>query len=265
MSIPSSVRIVVFDMDGVLWSMDDPIPHASEALERCRLSGRAVYFLTNNSSKTRDDYVAKLARFGIRSNVDEVVTSAQATAQWLKARNPAGNRRAVIIGEEGLRRELEAVGVQVVNYREGDTVDYVVVGWDRSLTYDKLAQAHGAIVRGGALFVATNRDATYPFEGGRTLPGGGSIVAAVATSTGIEPITIGKPEQYTMQMILDREHAAPEECLVVGDRLDTDIALAVRTGALSALVLTGVSTEAEARGLPPDQQPTYIWPNLSHL
>lgn len=265
MTMPDAIRVVVFDMDGVLWAMDDAIPHAADAVERCRRSGRAVYFLTNNSSKARDDYVAKLARFGIGADVDHVVTSAQGTALWLAAQGRAAGRRAVIIGEEGLRRELEAVGIQVVSYREGDRVDYVIVGWDRSLTYDKLAQAHGAIVRGGARFIATNRDATYPFEGGRTLPGGGSIVAAVATSTGVEPITIGKPEPYTLTMILDREGVGPEQCLVVGDRLDTDIALATRAGALSALVLTGVSTEAEARALPPEQQPTYIWPDLSHL
>lgn len=264
MSVLTEIRVAVFDMDGVLWSMDDPIEHGAEAIRRCRQAGVSVYFLTNNSSKTRADYVAKLAGFGIESTVDEVVTSAHATAQWLEADGARG-KTAVIIGEAGLRCELDQVGVNVVEYVEGDAVAYVVVGWDRGLTYDKLLQAHGAITRGGARFIATNRDATYPLAMGRTIPGGGSIVAAVATSTGVEPITIGKPEPYTLLTILEREGAAPRQCLVIGDRLDTDIAIATRVGTRSALVLTGVSTAEEAADLPPAQRPEYVWPDLSSL
>jgi phosphoglycolate/pyridoxal phosphate phosphatase family enzyme len=264
MNVLDRYSVVVLDMDGVIWNMDEPIPHAADAIERCRSAGLSVYFLTNNSSKTREDYVEKLARFGIPCGVEAVVTSAHATAQWLAEHGGAG-RTAVIIGEHGLRHELEGVGIRVVPYSEGDSVDYVVVGWDRGLTYEKLAQAHGAIVRGGARFIATNRDATYPFGGGRTLPGGGSIVAAVATSTGVEPTTIGKPEPYTLQSILERERVASERCLVIGDRLDTDIALAARVGTHSALVLTGVSTAQEAEALPPKLRPTFVWPDLSHL
>jgi phosphoglycolate/pyridoxal phosphate phosphatase family enzyme len=264
MSVASRYRVVVFDMDGVIWSMDDPIPHATGAVERCEAVGCAVYFLTNNSSKSRQAYADKLGAFGIPARLDRIVTSAQATAWRLSAEGCAG-RSAVIIGEAGLRSELEAVGIRVVEYAEGDRVDYVVVGWDRGLTYDKLAQAHGAIVRGGATFIATNRDVTYPFSEGRTMPGGGSLVAAVAASTGVEPITIGKPEPYTLETILAYERAAPEDCLVVGDRLDTDIAIAARVGAHSALVLTGVSTAEEAASLDARWRPTYVWDDLRSL
>ncbi|MBM3495685.1 MAG: HAD-IIA family hydrolase, partial [Armatimonadetes bacterium] len=236
MSVVERYGVTVFDMDGVIWTMEDPIPHAAPSVFRCLGSRCAVYYLTNNSSKTRSDYAAKLARFGIPTDVDHIVTSAQATAARLQSEG-AGGKRAVIIGEAGLRQALEAVDVRVVEYVEGDAIDYVVVGWDRGLTYEKLAQAHGAVVRGGARFIATNRDATYPLAGGHTMPGGGSIVAAVATSTGVEPVTIGKPEPYTLEMILARERCSPQDCLVIGDRLDTDIALAVRVGADSALVL----------------------------
>lgn len=257
------MRVVVFDMDGVLWALDDPIAGAAEAVARCRAGGCAVYFLTNNSSRTRADYVAKLARFDIPATVDEVVTSAHATAAILAAEKPGA--AVVMIGEDGLRAELEDAGLRVVPYREGDRVDYVVVGWDRGLSYDKLAQAHGAIVRGGAEFVATNRDVTYPGPGGRTMPGGGSIVAAVAASTGVEPRTIGKPEPHTLEWILQDAGAQPQECLVVGDRLDTDIALAKRVGTPAALVLTGVSTRDEALAAPPEQRPDFILSTLDEL
>lgn len=250
-------------MDGVIWTMNDPIPHAAGAVARCRDAGCAVFFLTNNSSQTRQAYVAKLARFGIPASVDEVVTSAQATAALLAQEKPGAT--VVMIGEEGLRQELESAGLVVVPFSEGSRVDYVVVGWDRGLTYDKLAQAHGAIVRGGAKFVATNRDVTYPAEGGRTLPGGGSIVAAVEASTGVTPRTVGKPEPFTLEWILRHTGVPAEECLVVGDRLDTDIALGRRVGAPTVLVLTGVSTRAEAEGAPESMRPDFIMPDLSHL
>jgi len=219
--------------------------------------------LTNNSSKTRESYVEKLSRFGIPASVDEVVTSAHATAAILSAEKPSAT--VVMIGEEGLHHELTEAGLRVIQYAEGDDVDYVVVGWDRGLTYDKLAQAHRAILYGGAEFIATNRDVTYPDAGGRTLPGGGSIVAALVASTGREPRTIGKPEPLTLQWILDRSGATPDECLVTGDRLDTDIALGRRVGTWTALVLTGVTNEADAEAAPECMRPHFVWPDLRSL
>ena len=166
---------------------------------------------------------------------------------------------------DGLCRELTEAGLRVIQYAVGAEVDYVVVGWDRGLTYDKLAQAHRAIVRGGAEFIATNRDVTYPDAGGQTLPGGGSIVAALVASTGREPRTIGKPEPFTLQWILDRSGATPDECLVIGDRLDTDIALGRRVGTWTALVLTGVTNEADAEAAPECMRPHFVWPDLRSL
>lgn len=255
--------LYIFDMDGVLWCMDDPIAGGPEAIARLKARGDAVYYLTNNSSKTRQDYVEKLARFGIEAEVDEVVTSAYATAQILASEGAAG-KRAYVVGEAGLRSELEAVGIQVAAVSDTDPVDYVVVGWDRGLSYEKLTNAHLAVM-GGAAFVATNRDATYPDAGGRTLPGGGSIVAALATSTALTPRTIGKPEPFTLDLILQLAGRAREECIVVGDRLDTDIELGLRHGARTALVLTGVSTRAEVDTLPADRRPTYVLENLADL
>jgi phosphoglycolate/pyridoxal phosphate phosphatase family enzyme len=258
------MSLYVFDMDGVLWTMDDPIPHASEVIARLQARGDQIYYLTNNSSKTRQDYVEKLARFGISATQETVMTSAYATAQILRAEGHAG-KSVYVVGEQGLRRELEAVGMRLVEYDEGDRVDFVVVGWDREFTYRKLALAHAAIVRGGAAFIATNRDATYPDAGGRTLPGGGALVAAIQTCTGVAPRTIGKPEPHTLQLILRATGAAPHTCLVIGDRLDTDIALGKRVGARTALALTGVTSREDVEAAAPEQRPDLILRDLSEL
>jgi phosphoglycolate/pyridoxal phosphate phosphatase family enzyme len=260
----SDLRTCVLDMDGVIWTMDDPVPGAAEAIARLRALGLSVSYLTNNSSKTRMDYVRKLARFGIPAAEGDVMTSAYATA-LLMAKEGACGARAYVIGEQGLRDELSAAGVEVVSGADEPEVSLVVVGWDRQFTYDKLAAAHGYIVRRGARFIATNRDATYPDAGGRTLPGGGSIVAAVATCAGVEPKTIGKPEPHALLLLLEQEGLRLDQCLVIGDRLDTDIALGRRWGAPAAMVLTGISTLEEVEETPADLRPDLVAADLPAL
>ena len=260
----SDLRSSVLDMDGVIWTMDDAVPGAAEAIARLRALGLSVSYLTNNSSKTRADYVAKLGLFGITAAEDDIMTSAYATSLVL-AREGAVGKRAYVIGEQGLKNELAAKGIEVVEGFDASDVSYVVAGWDRGLTYAKLSAAHGYVVRGGAQFIATNRDATYPDAGGRTLPGGGSIVAALATSTGVEPRTIGKPEPHSLLLLLERDKLAVAECLVIGDRLDTDIALGKLSGAPTAMVLTGISTRSEANALPLAMQPDIIADDLPRL
>jgi phosphoglycolate/pyridoxal phosphate phosphatase family enzyme len=247
-------------MDGVLFRMDDPLPGASDAVNRCRRRGERVWFLTNNSSRTREDYVSKLAKFGIQASAEEIVTSAWAAGRRLAEWGAKGSR-VLVIGEQGLRSELTAAGMHVVDRAE-DAPQYVVVGWDRGLTYDKLAQAHLAVCA-GARFIATNRDATYPDAGGRTLPGGGSIVAALAASTGVEPPVIGKPDPYCLELILQLSSCPPRQAMMVGDRLDTDIALGKRLGTQTGLVLTGVTSAAEAADAPDSLRPDFIWPDLT--
>ncbi|MGC8668042.1 MAG: HAD-IIA family hydrolase [Chthonomonadales bacterium] len=261
-SLPHPVAYV-FDLDGVLYRMDEPVPWAREALERLRAAGRRIFFLTNNSSKTRADYVAKLAGFGIPATEEEVMTSAYALGVHFAEAGAAGSS-VYVIGEQGLVAELQAAGMRVVPFHPQHSADYVVVGWDRGLTYTKLAEAH-RLITAGSRFIATNRDATYPDAGGLTLPGNGAAVAALVTSTGVNPLTIGKPEPYTVQLILRRAGIAPEQCLVVGDRLDTDIAAGKRVGTPTALVLTGVTSRAEAEAAPPHLQPDFILEDLRAL
>jgi len=263
-----SSTVYVFDLDGVMYLGDTPIPHAADAVNLLRERGKRVYFLTNNSGRTRSDYVEKLLRTnGLTITENEIFTSAYATALYLKHRGAAG-RSVFIIGETGLATELSTVGgLRVVT--EPDSVspadiDYVVVGIDRKFTYDKLRFGHAAIMRHGAQFIATNRDATFPMEDGE-IPGGGSLVAALATATGLEPLTIGKPEIHAYEAILETAGVGPELSVMVGDRLDTDILVGKRAGARTVLVLTGVTDRAKAETAPEAVRPDQIIGDLREL
>jgi 4-nitrophenyl phosphatase len=263
----STASVFVFDLDGVLYRGETSIPHASEAVNRLQERGKRVYFLTNNSASTRRSYCEKLLRVnGLTVSEPQIYTSAYAAAAYLSADGAAG-RSVFVIGESGLCEDLAGVGLKVVT--EPDQVDYraldyVVVGIDRRFSYDKLRFAHAAITRGHARFIATNRDATFPMETGE-IPGSGSLVAAVAAAVGHEPFTIGKPEVHAYEAILRAACASPQDSVMIGDRLDTDIALGNRVGASTILVLTGVTSKAAADEAPRDWLPTRIIGSLAEL
>jgi 4-nitrophenyl phosphatase len=235
-------RLVVFDMDGVLFLGNTPLPDAAPAVARLKQSGTSVRYLTNNSTQTRQFYADKLAGFGIAVTPDEIVTSASATSAWIKANTNI--KTVFVVGGGGLVDELEAVGLTVINRDlsiDFDTsCDAVVAGLDKGFTYETLLRAQQIILRTGN-FIATNRDTQYPTETG-VIPGGGSIVAAIAAAAECEPITIGKPEPLGLQFLLEQTGTNTGDALMVGDRLDTDIACANRVGMHSACVLTGVTS-----------------------
>jgi phosphoglycolate/pyridoxal phosphate phosphatase family enzyme len=251
----TDIKAVILDLDGVIYRGHTAIPGAKEATEWLASRDCPVYYFTNNSTKTRESYVELLAGYGIGADVEHIVTSASLTARYFleNGRLPA---TALVVGEEGLPEELRRVGVRVVRRRGKWPIDYVVVGMDRKFTYRKMYEAQQAI-RAGATFIATNRDATYPVEG-NVIPGGGSVVAAVATAAEREPILIGKPSPEAGRLITHHAGVEPEEVLLVGDRLETDIEVGRRGGLWTCLVLSGISTEAEARALPPESQPHWI-------
>ena len=260
--------VYVFDLDGVLYLGETAIPYAAEAVRRLQNDGKHVYFLTNNSGKTRADYRKKLADVnGLDVPESAIFTSAYATALYLKQRGAAG-RSVFVIGEPGLAAELSASGglVPITQPDSADVndIDYVVVGIDKQFTYDKLRFAHAAITRGHAQFIATNRDATFPMETGE-IPGGGSLVAALATATGREPTTIGKPETHAYEAILDAAGVTAAASVMVGDRLDTDIAVGRRAGAGTVLVLTGVTSLEKAQAAPREWRPDRIIGDLREL
>ena len=265
---PQNRSVYVFDLDGVLYLGDTAIAYAADAVTRLRTAGKHVYFLTNNSGRTRADYRQKLAQVnGLDVPEETIFTSAYATALYLKQRGAAG-RSVFVIGEPGLAAELAASG-GLIPITQPDSVDfndidYVVVGIDRKFTYDKLRFAHAAIMRGHAQFIATNRDATFPMETGE-IPGGGSLVAALATATGREPVTIGKPETHAYEAILAAAKVTAADSVMIGDRLDTDIAVGRRSGAFTVLVLTGVTSSDQAHSAPPEWRPAQIIGDLREL
>lgn len=255
----------VFDLDGVIYRGLELQPQAREVVLALRSQGHNVRFFTNNASTSRESYVLKLDRLGIPTPIEDIMTSAYAAALYFVEIEAPG-KTVYRIGERGMKEELEAVGMHVIaGDEEPDAhVDFVVVGIDREFSYGKLARAQHAILS-GAQFIATNADATYPLEGGRLVPGAGCLVSAVRTATSTEPFLIGKPETYAFRKILQMTDTPPEHAVMVGDRLDTDIQVGNRAGAFTVLVLTGVTTRAEAEQAIGDLKPDVIIDTLENL
>lgn len=259
----TQIETVIFDLDGVVYVGETPLPGAAETLGWLHQTGRRTLFYSNNSTRSRWDYREKLRRMGISVELDELMNSAYATALYLLEQ---GRQSASVfaISEGGIQKELLAIGARIVERVEDETqVDFVVVGLDRTFTYEKLQMAYDAIQR-GATFIATNRDTTVPVEGCR-IPGGGAIVAAIEAACGKPPILIGKPNPYALLKLMEQAGAKPQTTLFVGDRLDTDVQVGRRAGTRTALVLTGVTTETEAQAAPSERQPDVIVKTLPDL
>jgi phosphoglycolate/pyridoxal phosphate phosphatase family enzyme len=255
--------ILIFDLDGVIYRGESAVPGAIPTLNHLTTAGHRLFFLTNNSTRTRRDYADKLNRLGYPAAPEQVMTSAYATGQYLRRQGAAG-KRVFLIGEHGLAEEMEAVGLTVLPEESSERADYVVVGLDRFLTFTRLQRAFEE-VRGGATFIATNKDPTYPMEEGREIPGGGSMVAALEYAVGQAPVAIGKPEPYTLQEILALADGRPQDAVMVGDRLDTDIRVGRNLGLTTVLPLTGVTTRAHLRSVSPEERPDYVIESLEEL
>jgi HAD superfamily hydrolase (TIGR01450 family) len=247
---------ILLDLDGVLYRWPEPIPGAADAVAALRNAGKRIAFVTNNSSRTPAQVAERLAAAGVDAKADEVVTSALATAAILLER---GIGSAFVIGEDGLLGALADVGIRVVDASSSE-VDAVVVGFDRGADYGKLRDASVLVQRGAAL-VASNADASFPAPGGESWPGAGALLAAIETTTGTRGEAFGKPEAPLFQRAL--ASAGGGRPLVVGDRLDTDIAGASRLGWDSALVLTGDARREDLEGT--RWTPTFVVDDLSGL
>jgi 4-nitrophenyl phosphatase len=255
-----AAKAYIFDMDGVLYRGMAPLPGAIELFAALELRGIDYRLATNNSTLTPHQYVDKLAAMGIEVAESTIVTSGGATREYLERSLPPGSS-VLVIGEPALSAQLFQTG-HLQPASEGDSdILAVVVGLDREFTYSKLYAANLAI-RSGARFVATNGDVTLPTEIG-LVPGCGSIVAAIAAATSQSPEVVGKPESHLFDIACDQMGVQPPETVAIGDRLDTDIVAANRLGALSVMVLTGVSTREEIANFP--EKPDMVFTDLNAI
>jgi 4-nitrophenyl phosphatase len=253
------LRGLLIDLDGVVYSGREPIPGGAEFLAEARRRGLAFLLVTNNSTASPELVAERLGGMGIEVTSAEVLTSAQAAAAYIRAHAEPG-ARVRVIGEDGLRQAAHEEGLHVTDASEDGAqdgraprVDWVLAGLDRAFDYQKLSDATRAILA-GAHFVATNTDALLPIEGGRVIPGAGSIMAAIETATGVSPTVVGKPEPGLFEHGLRRlGDLAPDQVAMIGDRLDTDVLGGKRAGLKTILVLSGVTSQAaDTAGSRPD-------------
>ncbi len=238
-------RLLALDLDGVVWRGDEVIPGVAEALQDALRRGLDLRYVSNNSTAHRTQVSERLIAAGLPAGIERVLTSGYVCGEWLRSRVPEGSV-VLVVGEDGLLRELRAAGFQgfhVLEAPKSPEPAAVVVGMDRDFTYKTLAAAQKAI-RAGALYVATNSDATFPTAHG-LLPGAGSLVAAVSAAAEREPVLVGKPSMTLAETLAVITGVPAAETLFVGDRLNTDIAMAKAAGMMAALTLTGVTTNED--------------------
>jgi len=252
----SSIRRLIIDMDGVLWHGETALPGLVEFFNFLREHEIRFVLATNNASQTPKQYLAKLGRMGVAVSREEILTSAQAAALYLGGIAQKGER-VYTIGEAGVTEALTEQGFTVSE----DEADYVVVGMDRGLTWEKLARAT-LNIRAGAMFIGTNPDKTLPSERGIT-HGNGAVLALLQTATDAAPVIVGKPQPIMYQQAMARLGGTAADTVALGDRLETDILGAVNAGIGSILVLSGISKREELVGL--SYQPDWIFENIATL
>ena len=273
---PVSLLLLV-DLDGVVYRGADPVPGVAKVLAARAAAGDDVVYVTNNSMHYRADYVTRLAAMGAPITPNTVVSSARATALFVAEQDPP-IRRVLVLGAGGLEREARDVGLEVVTaahaatrmqqegidgYGAAGAPDAVLVGLDPNLTYLRLAAAADC-VRAGARFIATNRDPVYPTERGLR-PGAGAIVAAVEATTGVVPLSIGKPAPRLLEIAAHAVGRDARDAIMIGDGILTDLAAANALGARTVFMLTGVSTRDQLRALAPGDQPVAVADNADEL
>ncbi|GIV96237.1 MAG: acid sugar phosphatase [Herpetosiphonaceae bacterium] len=248
----------IFDLDGTLYLGEALLPGARETVAALRALGRRIVFLSNNPTRTRAQYAARLAALGLAATEDEIVTSAMVMAAYLGRHRPGA--RVFVVGERPLKEELRAAGLKL-SQRPG-AIDVVVASFDRTFTYRKLQIAFDAI-RAGATLVATNPDRYCPVPGGGQ-PDCAAITAAIEACTGVRAeVVAGKPSPVMIQTVLELLRLPPQRCIMTGDRLETDIAMGRAAEMATALVLTGATSRADLAGSA--LQPDYVLERLDEL
>jgi HAD superfamily hydrolase (TIGR01450 family) len=253
----------VFDLDGTIYLGEELLPGARALVETLRERGAAVRFVSNNPTRDPEQYAGKLDRLGLPTPVEHIVNTTVTMTRWLLDHHPG----AVVfpIAEAPLKRALEAAGIRMSE--DPAEIDIVVSSFDRAFDYGKLQIAFDAIrTHGRAALVATNPDRFCPLPGDRGEPDCAAITAAIEACTGSTcRATVGKPDRAMLDAALRGLDIAPADCLVVGDRLGTDIRLGRNAGMPTALVLTGDTQRDDLRDLPPDEAPAFVVERIDGL
>jgi NagD protein len=248
----------IFDLDGTVYLGETVLPGVAELIAAIRASGRRLAFLSNNPTRTRRDYAEKLARLGLGGDPAEIVNSSHVMVEWLREHAP----QAVlfVVGEAALIGELRAAGFALSE--DPQQIDYVIASFDRSFNYHKLQVSFDA-VRAGARLIATNADRFCPVPGGGQ-PDAAAVIAAIEACTDSHcELVVGKPSAIMARTISTLIGLAPHDCLMIGDRLETDIAMGAAAGMSTAFVLTGASRREDLSSAP--YQPDFVLESLHAL
>ena len=259
----AKIKHLILDMDGVLWHGETPVPGLVEFFDMLDQLKIGYVMATNNATKTADQYTSKLKGFGVDMAPERILTSAETTAAYLKSQYPPGSP-VYVVGAKGLHDALEAREFEIVTAGEvarGARPPLVVLGFTPDAVYKDLAMA-ALLVDNGAAFVGTNPDPSVPTELG-PLPGAGSLLAVITTSTGVQPQIIGKPEPIMFDHALKRLGSQKSDTAMVGDRLTTDIAGAKAAGLWAILVLSGISEPGEIQEA--HYRPDFVFTNITEL
>ncbi len=250
-------RGYIFDMDGVLYRGSKPVPGAAETIERLKKKGRKLVFVSNNSTLSREDFAEKIREMGLPIEEGELLPATHATARYLAERYAESG--VYVLGALGLVKELLLAGVRLT--QQPAKAEVLVTGSDPDISYRKLSNATELLLR-GCPWISTNADKLYPSESGM-LPGTGAVVGALQYITGREPVVIGKPSAPIMEQALEMLGLPREECLMVGDIIESDVLAGRRVGVDTALVLTGVTRREDVEASP--VKPDYVIESIAEL
>ncbi len=252
------IKGYLLDLDGTVYRGERLVPGAAEAVAELRRRGRRIVFLSNKPLYSRRDYAEKLTRLGIPTSEDEVVNSSLVLARYLSREAPG--TKVFAIGELPLLVELCKAGLELCE--DPEKIEYVVAAFDRTFDYRKLNIAFQALKK-GARFIATNPDRTCPVEGGE-IPDAAGVIAALEATTGRKvELVLGKPSRHMVRAALEVLGLEAGECAMVGDRLETDVRMAVENGLVSVLVLSGVTAERDLQGA--SWKPDYVLRSIAEL
>lgn len=256
----SKTDVFIFDCDGVIWKGDNLIDGVPAVLEELRKQGKMIFFVTNNSTKSRKGYLKKFKELGLDINAEEIFSSSFAAAAYLEQNPLPAGKKVYIIGQDGIGEELDLLHIphkggpadsdKVIKLGPGVKVEHdedigaVIVGFDSQINYYKIQYAQLCINENpGCKFIATNLDAVTHLTAEQEWAGNGAMVGAIKGCTGQEPIVVGKPSPLMVDYIVDKYKVEPARICMVGDRLDTDIVFGTDNGLSTVLTLSGVTTK----------------------